>query len=330
VSTLKTILVVMPNLRQATPALHRAVAYAHRTKATLHLCLLDYYGPIDYSRTIFGVEVADRARHDFMEERMNWLSHEGAALAEQGLAVECEAIWAPRAHEAVVAKVLELKPDLVLKDVECERSGEGFLHPSSLDWKLLRLCPAPLMLVRPHSRLLPQRLMAAVDVMISGEQSGLNHRVVEATAACAELSDVGFSVASVFSYVPVDAYGTGFIADTYDIMNNAHREALAAFATEYHLPAQQVLRRSAFDPAEGLAACARDSGTDLVVLGSAYHSSFDRLMFGTTAEALLRRLHCDVLLVKPAGFELEVPRHLDLHRALAGRFTTGHAVEACA
>ena len=38
--------------RRATPALHRATAYAHRTKAALHLCLFDYYGPIEYSRSI--------------------------------------------------------------------------------------------------------------------------------------------------------------------------------------------------------------------------------------------------------------------------------------
>jgi universal stress protein E len=324
--TPESILVVMPprqRQRQASPALHRAIAYAQRSGATLHLCLFDYYGPIDYSRTIFGMEVADRARHDFVEERMHGLSREAAALAERGLRVECEAVWAPHAHEAIVAKVLELKPDLVLKDVDCDGAGAGCLHPSALDWKLLRLCPAPLMLVRPQARLVPQRLMAAVDVTAPGGES-LNQRVAAAAAAYAGLSGATWRIASVFSYVPVDTYGTGFIADTYEIMDNSHREALSAFSAAHQVPAQRVLRRSAFDTAEGLAACAEDCQADLVVLGSAYHSGLDRLMSGTTAEALLRRLHCDVLLIKPAGFELEAGRHVDLHHALYGRF----AVEA--
>jgi universal stress protein E len=315
-SNLKSILVVVSPERRATPALHRAVAYARRNKAALRLCLFDYYGPIDHSRSIFGQEVADRARHDFTQERMQWLSQEAAGLAAQGLQVECEVIWAPSAHKAVVAKVLETRPDLVIKDVECDPK-DGLLRPSALDWKLLRLCPALLMLVQPQARLLPQQLLAAVDVTITGERGKLNHRVVAAASACAALSDASFKLASIFSCVPVDAYGSGFIADTYDIMNNAHRESLAKFASIHAISPLQVLRRSAFDIAEGLAACGRDSGADLVVLGSAYHNNFDRLMFGTTAETLIRRLACDVLLVKPDGFAQELPKHLDLREVQA-------------
>jgi universal stress protein E len=314
VNALESILVVMSPRRRATPALHRAIAYAHRTKARLYLCLFDYYGPIDYSRSIFGVEVSDRARHDFVEERMHWLSEQAAGLAQQGLQVECEVVWAPQASKAVVAKVLELKADLVLKDVECDHGRDGALHPSALDWKLLRLCPAPLMLVQPQSRLVPHRLLAAVDVNVSGDQGRLNQRVLEAAKDFAAVSEAGVTLASVFSYVPVEAYGSGFIADTYDIMNNAHREALANFAMAHGVPPARVLRRSAFDTAEGLASCVRDAGADLVVLGSAYHSGLDRLMFGTTAEALVRSLACDVLLIKPADFEQELAQHLDLDR----------------
>lgn len=311
-STPKSILVVIPPQRQLTPAVHRAIAYAHRTKATLYLCLFDYYGPIDYSRTIFGMEVADRARRDFVEERLDWLSRQAAGLAQRGLRVECDVVWAPSADKAIVAKVLELKPDLVLKDVECDDGPEAVLRPSSLDWKLLRLCPAPLMLVRPRARLVPQRLMAAVDVTIAGEQGDLNHRIVQAMTDCAALSNADYRLAAVFSYVPVDAYGSGFIADTYDIMSNAHRQALANFIARHKIPPARVLRSSAFDTAVGLADLARNCEADLVVLGSAYHSGVDRLLFGTTAEALVRRLNSDVLLIKPEGVEMEIVRHLDL------------------
>lgn len=305
-------MVVMSPQRRATPALHRAAAYAHRTKAVLRLYLFDYYGPIDYSRAIFGVEVADRARRDFIDERMHWLTGMASGLAEQGLQVECDVIWAPHAHKAIVGRILETQPDLVVKDVDCDARAEATLHPSSLDWKLLRLSPAPLMLVHPQSKLLPHRVLAAVDVSVAGEQGGLNDRVVMAAQSYAALTDAPADLLSVFCYVPLEAYGSGFIADTYDIMDKAHREALAAFAERHHIAPAQVLRRSAFDTAEAVAACVRERHADLVVLGSAYHSGIDRLMFGTTAEVLLRRLACDVLLVKPEGFRDELARHLHL------------------
>lgn len=311
-SKLETIMVVMPPQRQATPALHRAAAYARRTQAQLQLCLFDYYAPIDHSGTIFGAEVAERARRDFLDERLHWLSDLASGLADQGLRVECDAIWAPHPHKAIIGKILQLKAGLVLKDVECASSADATLHPSALDSKLLRLSPAPLMLVHPHAKLLPHRMLVAVDVLMGNEAGQLNDRILEGAYACAVLSGAEADVLSVFSYVPVEAYGSGFIADTYEIMDNAHREALQGFAARHRINPNCLLRRSDFDAAAAIAECARERGSDLVALGSAYHTGLDRLMFGTTAEALVRKLACDVLLIKPDGFADELLKHVDL------------------
>lgn len=316
-SALKSIMVVMCPQRRATPALHRAVGYARHTNAVLHLQVFDHYAPIDFSRSVFGVEVADRARRDFLDERMKWLSQQAVGLADQGLRVECEVVWAPQEHEAIVAKVLELKPDLVIKDAAGDSGQAGPLRPSAADWKLLRLCPAPLMLVHPQAHMVPRHLLAAVDVNVGPAGAALNDQVVQAGRRFAALSDAELDLASVFSFVPIEPYGTGFIADTYEIMDNAHKEALQKFAARHKLPAAHVKRCASYDTADGIAACARECHADLVVIGSAYHGGLDRLMFGTTAEALLRHLHCDVLLVKPDGFADELGRHLDLERLRA-------------
>ncbi|MDR3414881.1 MAG: universal stress protein [Nevskia sp.] len=310
-SALTSIMVVMSE-RRATPALHRAEAYARRSGAALHLCLFDYYAPIDYAKGIFGREVADRARRDFIDERMRWLAEQAKGLASQGLEVDCDVIWAAGGYKAVIGKILELKPGLVIKDIACDPYVAATLHPSGSDWKLIRLSPFRLMLVHPKSKVLPQRVLAAVDVSVAGEARGLNVRVLEAARNCAELSGAEADVASVFSYVPAAVEGTDLIADAYERMNAAHQEALEKFAAANHIDAGHVLRRNAFDAAEGIALCAQECGADLVVLGSAYHSGLDRLMFGTTAEALLRKLACDVLLIKPAGFLDELARHVEL------------------
>lgn len=307
----KSIMVVVSPRQQATPALHRAAAYAHRTQAELHLYLFDYYAPIDYSRTIFGAEVAERARRDFIDERMRWLSGIASGLADQGLNVDCDVIWSPYLHRAIINKMLDCRADLALKDVESISSSQAALRPSALDAKLLRLSPVPLMLVHPASKLVPHRVLAAVDVMVSDEAGKLNDRVLEAAESCAALSGAQAEMLSVFSYLPVETYAYGFIADTYEIMDGAHREALDAFAARHRLNPNCVLRRSSFDVAEAIAQCARERAADTVVIGSAYHSGLDRLMFGTTAEALLRKLSCDVLLVKPAGIVDELMKHLD-------------------
>ncbi|MBL6751970.1 MAG: universal stress protein [Nevskia sp.] len=309
---LQSIMVVMPFERRLTPAVHRAVAYARQANAALHLRVFDHYGPIDYAKSVFGAEVSERARRDFLDERMQWLSQQAAALADQGLRVECDVTWAPVPHEAVIGATLDVRADLVVKDVDCDAAGGGALRPGAVDWKLLRMSPAPLMLVHPQARLLPQRVMAAVDVQVAGPAAALNDAVVDAARDFAGLSGAELDLGSVFSFVPIEPYGTGFIADTYEIMDNGHRDALRKFASSHGVAPAHTRRCASFDSADGIAACVRDCQADMVVLGSAYHSGLDRIMFGTTAEALLRRLACDVLLIKPEGFLDELARHLDL------------------
>lgn len=312
-SKLESILAVVPTERRLSPAVHRAIAYARRSQARLHLCLFDHYGPIDYAGRVFGAEVAERARRDFLEERSRWLAEQARGLAEQGLRVECDVAWAPRRYEAIIGKILETQADLVVKDVANDPAA-GTLLPDASDWKLLRLAPAPLMLVRPQARLVPHHLLAAVDVTVGEEGEALNEAIVDAARQYAAFSDAALELVSVFSYVPVEAFGAGFIADSYEIMDSAHKEALARFATQHKIPASHIKRRVNLDVAAGIAEAARDAGADLLVLGSAYHSGFEKLMFGTTAEALLRRASCDALMVKPAGFVHELARHLDLDK----------------
>ena len=296
---LKKILVVMPQERRVTEALHRAAAYAHRTGAQLHLHLFDYYGPIDYARNVFGEEVSERARRDFLDERLDWLKKVSSGLAEQGLRVECDVIWAPKTWKAVLDSVARLQPDLVIKDVACSSAPQAVLEPATTEWQLLRRCPAPLMLVTPHAHLMPRNVLAAVDVGVAREVGGLNDSVMQATRAVCRLGHAETDVLSVFSYAPLPAYDAGFVADIYEIMENGHKEQFAAFAAAHHVDAAHALQRSSFDVAGTIAEVARERGSDLVVIGSAYHSAVDRLLIGTTAETLLRKLSCDVLLIKP-------------------------------
>lgn len=325
--TMNVIMAVLPFEPRLGPAVHRACAYARRSGAVLHLCLFDHYAPIDHAGSVFGLEVSERARRDFLDERLHWLSRQAAGLAAQGLRVECDVIWAPDASKAIVEKALAIHADLVLKDVGCEAGEHGHLKPSAVDWKLLRLCPAPLMLLRPQAALLPQRIVAAIDVGNAAETDPLNQRVLAGARACAALSHASLHLASVFCCVPMAVYGSGFIADTYEIMDAAHRQSLAAFAQRHQIAPGQVLRAHAIETADGIATLAERVHGDLLVLGSAYHSGLDRLIFGTTAEALIRRLGCDVLLVKPAGFDVEARAHLHLDEASAAD-AAGLAIES--
>jgi universal stress protein E len=58
----------------------------------------------------------------------------------------------------------------------------------------------------------------------------------------------------------------------------------------------------------GIAKVARDIGANLVVLGAVSRSGLSRVFIGSTAEMLLDRLSCDLLIVKPARFKAHISR----------------------
>ena len=45
---------------------------------------------------------------------------------------------------------------------------------------------------------------------------------------------------------------------------------------------------------------ARENGVDMIVIGTAGRSGVEHMMFGSTAEKVVRKAHCPVLSVKPA------------------------------
>ena len=61
-------------------------------------------------------------------------------------------------------------------------------------------------------------------------------------------------------------------------------------------------------PADALARGANDLGADILVLGCISRSGVRRLLIGNTAEQLIYRVPCDLLLVKPAGFANDIER----------------------
>lgn len=53
------------------------------------------------------------------------------------------------------------------------------------------------------------------------------------------------------------------------------------------------------NPAQEVIRYARENGVDMIVIGSVGHSGLDRMMFGSTAEKVVRGAHCSVLTVRP-------------------------------
>lgn len=313
-SPFRTILAILDPENFQSTALRRAQALAHRTGALLYLVTFDYRE--GYVRSgLLDPEGARRAILDHMRELRSALESMAAPLRAEGIVVHTDAIWGKPLHLEVVWKVLDVRPDLVIKDVRVEPTLKRLWHTPT-DWHLLRQCPVPLMLVRPESSSYPQRIIAAIDPMhAGGKPHELNDRIVKDALALALQCDGTLHLAHAFDYLvaPVESSSLGATMgdlQSREALRATHREAFLKFARRYGVPDDRMHFVDG-PPERAIAELARDINADLVVLGTVYRTGFDRVMLGSTAERIIDHLPCDLLALKPEGFAADLARELE-------------------
>jgi universal stress protein E len=213
--------------------------------------------------------------------------------------------------EAIVRRTRRVGADLVL--AQCH-AGRRTL-PSLLrvtDWELVRLCPVPLLLIRnsrPYGK--GQVVLAAVDPTHAFEKpAGLDQRILQ--AATTMQGALKGELHAVHAYVPVpaDALSTQAIATSAQTRKRAKDQASVGFYEAlrgYDVP--QSRQHLTGGPAvDVIADVARRTRSALVVMGAVSRSGLERIFIGSTAERLIDRLPCDVLIIKPAKFKTTVSR----------------------
>ncbi len=302
---IERILVVVDRAMHETPALRRGIELARRANARLHLCLCDHDALIDASADLIPPQQAQQLKAHFVDRRRDWLEQTARELSAQGLNVHIDSRWAPTLHEALIDRALDLRPDLVIKDIG--KDSASALSPA--DWKLLRFCPAPLMLVRSSSAPLPRRILAAVDT--TRPSGPMNDSIVAMAQRLGLYSNAQIDLAHAFNMRPVDGAVPPNLYALHEAMRIEDHDAFAVFASRHSIGADQRHLRTG-DPALSVAALAEQLSSDLLVLGSLHRNSADRFFLGTTAESMISRTTCDILLLRAPRHTAELAEVFDL------------------
>lgn len=208
-------------------------------------------------------------------------------LRARGITVKCEVVWDfPPAH-AIVRHVLDTKPDLVVAESHRHsRIARWFLANS--DWDLIRECPCPVWFVKQEGFSRKPLVMAAIDpTHAHAKPSGLDDRLVQAASAVAAQLGGQIGLIHVGDRAGVDAIER--LANRHDIAE-----------------ANAVLRKGV--PAVVLATSAAELNVDLLVMGAVSRSGLSLSHIGSTTEAVIDGVACDVLVVKPRRFKTAVRR----------------------
>jgi universal stress protein E len=312
---LDRILAVLDPTTEAQPALAKAATLARRSGATLELFICDF-DPSLSGQPFFDTDKLRQLREEFVTERLEYLEDTAEELRAEGLAVETHVHWDNPTYRGIVRRVEESSPDLVVKDTHYHTVLRRTLFTNT-DWSLIRTCPAPLLLAKAGEWPETPRILAAIDPGHVGDKPAeLDHDILEWSEVVA--SRMGGEVHAVHAFFPAALLAaTATLAGmplasgvtSAEIVESERQRIAAQFADlvrAHQLPAERVhLEQGA--AVEILPGLADQIGAALVVMGAVSRSRLQEVFLGSTAERVLDRIGCDVLVVKPADFTEKLP-----------------------
>ncbi|MCP4043759.1 MAG: universal stress protein [Gammaproteobacteria bacterium] len=220
---------------------------------------------------------------------------------------------------AIIREVLRNQRDLVMK-ASSEDAGIGARVFGSTDMHLLRKCPCPVWLMLPGKSAPYRRIFTAIDFdpynRTTGEEA-LNRQILEMAASLALSEFAELHIVHAWRAFGESELNSGFAdvqqeeVDAYvarecrihetclyrameEFLDSAGKSAMDYLKPQAHLNkgwAHQVIPE-----------LATELQADLIVMGTVARTGVPGLIIGNTAEAILNRVHCSILVIKPDGF----------------------------
>lgn len=302
------ILVVVDPTAKSQPALERATWLAKALSARLELLVCDYDPHLSENNRFDRAALA-KARASLLQNHKRRLLDRARPLVTAGLDVEVDARWDHPLYDGIVRKSVDSGAALVVKDTHYHPALKRSIF-SNTDWNLIRNCAAPLWLVKPRATAARPCVLAAIDPLHERDKPAeLDKAILAAAQRICAATGGELHVFHSFDIAPALAVSTNSLTmpislpvrELTESMQAQHTDAVHALTDEHGIPRDRV-RIEQGSTRELLVALAEQLRVDVVVMGAVSRSGLKRLFLGNTAEEVLDKIACDVLVVKPAGF----------------------------
>lgn len=309
-----------PGAPEQSSLLKRAIKLAKSTGSELELFHVCYDQTLE--QKIFGSDA------DVADEKEKILTRDAAALAEiilalddTGVAISHDVRWDYPRTDAILRKIHESNPDLVMKQSREHGYVVGLV--GNTDWELIRRSPTHVWFVKDDDTADINRIVTAVGTVSRDEDiiSAADYEVFQLATTIAE--DLSAEIVPVHAYqAPQGLKGYSMYAASLGGMMatpanqlrtldaarqeviTEHSRQIRAFAEFFHIDPDGVKLYEGPTTAV-LSEAVQSLDADLLVMGAQNLSRWERLLGPVHAEPVLAKAKCDVLFAKEsAGAEM--------------------------
>jgi universal stress protein E len=298
---------VRPDAPMESALIRRAISLARITGCELELFQVCYDSRLDYGLFTSARELRSE-RERLADKDATLLSELAARLKDESVNVRYEARWDYPRTDAILRKVAQAKPDIVMKQAREQSYILGLT--SNADWELVRRSPAHVWLVSDEVEDI-KRVLAAI-----GNNHGDPADVT--TAADYDLLETSRQVGDTFKaaiysvnaiqmpHPPLLGAGTAEAAIASSIepqlklqqeIREQHEIAVRAIANYFNIPGGNV-HICEGHPNKVIPQAAGAVGADLIVMGARSIGRLERFMKSVTVEPVIAETDCDILIVR--------------------------------
>ena len=307
---------IRPDKPEQSPLIQRAVELAKTTGCELELFHVCYDSGLEHQLFESNAKL-ERQQKKLTDRDATMLAEMAAHLKSEGVNVLHEVRWDSPRTDAILRKIADARPDVVMKQSRDHSYVLGI--SSNTDWDLARRSPAHLWLVSDNVSEI-NRVVTAVgnkfgdpgDILTAEDYDLLrNARMINA-AFDAEIYAVN-------AYQVPDAHNVGAgvigavtpVVVATDKQNKArtqlvkqHSGSVKALAQYFNIDKANVHVREGH-PNNVIPEFAKSVDADMIIMGARNINRFERLVSSVTVEPVMADTKCDILIVGERNFDPE-------------------------
>ena len=314
---LKSIFVILDKPKHAQRALERARVIQEASSARLHLVSFTWLAMVEH-KSVFNAEQRRILKKAAVQERKKWLRQLVVDSKLSAADVSSEVVFTRNIASRVIDRIALGDIDLLVKSVHAP-------NHSALDWRLIRQCRTPLLLVSTRPGSATGNVLAALALRHADRRHrAMNRRVLDAAQRFADMAGGRMHCISAVEY-PSRETNPARRHSSYPLRSTRGRDFLTVVSQDFNmsdirekqrlmhedtnklmealLESYDVPRSRIFLPAGKVGQVVADTAhkieADLVVLGTGAQRNQEEVLIGHAAEKILARTSCDVLAVQP-------------------------------